>query len=164
MRPIGLLLAGDGRVRLQRRLDALAFAGGRTRSWREYAAWGEELFRAAQVAQSIYAEGIKNVTAGANPMDLKRGIDQAVEGVCKQLKKLSKPIKDKKEISQVGSISANNDSTIGDIIAEAMEKAGHDRRPITEGGGFPGIGELAPCFFFRRAVRGAHAGPFSPSS
>jgi chaperonin GroEL len=87
---------------------------------------GDGTTTATVLAQAIYAEGIKNVTAGANPMDLKRGIDHAVETVVKQLKKLSKPIKDKKEISQVGSISANNDSTIGDIIAEAMEKVGKD--------------------------------------
>src|SRR5512136_141963 len=87
---------------------------------------GDGTTTATVLAQAIYAEGIKNVTAGANPMDLKRGIDQAVEVVVKQLKKLSKPIKDKKEISQVGSISANNDQSIGDIIAEAMEKVGKD--------------------------------------
>jgi chaperonin GroEL len=87
---------------------------------------GDGTTTATVLAQAIYAEGIKNVTAGANPMDLKRGIDHAVEAVVKQLKKLSKPIKDKKEISQVGSISANNDTTIGDIIAEAMEKVGKD--------------------------------------
>ena len=87
---------------------------------------GDGTTTATVLAQAIYAEGIKNVTAGANPMDLKRGIDQAVEAVVKQLKKLSKPIKDRKEISQVGSISANNDTTIGDIIAEAMEKVGKD--------------------------------------
>jgi len=87
---------------------------------------GDGTTTATVLAQAIYAEGIKNVTAGANPMDLKRGIDQAVEVVVKQLKKLSKPIKDRKEISQVGSISANNDTTIGDIIAEAMEKVGKD--------------------------------------
>jgi len=87
---------------------------------------GDGTTTATVLAQAIYAEGSKNVTAGANPMDLKRGIDQAVEVVVKQLKKLSKPIKDRKEISQVGSISANNDTTIGDIIAEAMEKVGKD--------------------------------------
>src|SRR5512139_3611287 len=87
---------------------------------------GDGTTTATVLAQAIYAEGIKNVTAGANPMDLKRGVDQAVDAVVKQLKKLSKPIKDRKEISQVGSISANNDTTIGDIIAEAMEKVGKD--------------------------------------
>jgi chaperonin GroEL len=78
------------------------------------------------LAQAIYREGLKNVTAGANPMDLKRGIERAVETVIDEIKKLSKPIKDKREISQVGSISANNDRTIGDLIAEAMEKVGKD--------------------------------------
>jgi chaperonin GroEL len=78
------------------------------------------------LAQAIYREGLKNVTAGANPMDLKRGIERAVEMVIDEIKKLSKPIKDKREISQVGSISANNDRTIGDLIAEAMEKVGKD--------------------------------------
>jgi chaperonin GroEL len=87
---------------------------------------GDGTTTATVLAQAIYREGIKNVTAGANPMDLKRGIDEAVKVVCDELKKLSKPIKDKKEISQVGTISANNDSTIGDIIAEAMEKVGKD--------------------------------------
>ena len=87
---------------------------------------GDGTTTATVLAQAIYAEGIKNVTAGANPMDLKRGIDKAVDAVVKQLKKLSKPIKDRKEISQVGTISANNDTTIGDLIAEAMEKVGKD--------------------------------------
>ncbi|MDP4242567.1 MAG: chaperonin GroEL, partial [Bacteroidota bacterium] len=71
-------------------------------------------------------EGLRNVTAGANPMDLKRGIDLAVTNVIEELKKLSRPIEGKKEIAQVGSISANNDHTIGDLIAEAMEKVGKD--------------------------------------
>jgi chaperonin GroEL len=87
---------------------------------------GDGTTTATVLAQAIYREGIRNVTAGANPMDLKRGIDKAVEAVVDELKKLSKPIKDKKEISQVGTISANNDATIGDIIAEAMEKVGKD--------------------------------------
>ncbi len=87
---------------------------------------GDGTTTATVLAQAIYREGIKNVTAGANPMDLKRGIEEAVKVVCDELKKLSKPIKDKKEISQVGTISANNDTTIGDIIAEAMEKVGKD--------------------------------------
>src|SRR2546429_257752 len=78
------------------------------------------------VAQAIYREGVKNITAGANPMDIKRGIDKAVDIVVEELKKLSKPCKTKKEISQIGTISANNDATIGDLIAEAMEKVGKD--------------------------------------
>ena len=87
---------------------------------------GDGTTTATVLAQAIYREGSKNVTAGANPMDLKRGIDKAVEAAVEALKKLSKPIKEKKEISQVGTISANNDATIGDIIAEAMEKVGKD--------------------------------------
>jgi chaperonin GroEL len=87
---------------------------------------GDGTTTATVLAQAIYREGLKNVTAGANPMDLKRGIERAVETIIDEIKKLSKPIKDKREISQVGSISANNDRTIGDLIAEAMEKVGKD--------------------------------------
>src|SRR5216117_3786856 len=82
---------------------------------------GDGTTTATVLAQAIFREGIKNVTAGANPMDLKRGIDRAVETVVEEVKKLSRPTKDKKEIAQVGTISANNDPTIGDLIAEAME-------------------------------------------
>ncbi|MEE8209498.1 MAG: chaperonin GroEL [bacterium] len=87
---------------------------------------GDGTTTATVLAQAIYREGIKNVAAGANPMDLKRGIEQSVEAVVEELHKLSKPTKDKKEIAQVGTISANNDPTIGDLIAEAMEKVGKD--------------------------------------
>jgi chaperonin GroEL len=87
---------------------------------------GDGTTTATVLGQAIFKEGMKNVAAGANPMDLKRGIDRAVEEVISQLKKLSKPTKEKKEISQVGTISANNDKTIGDLIAEAMEKVGKD--------------------------------------
>jgi chaperonin GroEL len=87
---------------------------------------GDGTTTATVLAQAIYREGVKNITAGANPMDIKRGIDKAVEAVADELKKLSKPCKTKKEISQIGTISANNDSTIGDLIAEAMEKVGKD--------------------------------------
>ena len=87
---------------------------------------GDGTTTATVLAQSIYKEGIKNVTAGANPMALKRGIEKAVETVVGELKKLTTSVKDKKEISQVGVISANNDQTIGDIIAEAMDKVGKD--------------------------------------
>ena len=86
---------------------------------------GDGTTTATVLAQAIYREGSKNVTAGANPMELKRGIDQAVAAVTEELKKLSKPVKGKM-IAQVGSISANNDETIGNIIAEAMEKVGKD--------------------------------------
>lgn len=87
---------------------------------------GDGTTTATILAESIFREGSKNVTAGANPMDLKRGIERAVEVVVEELKKLSKPIEGKKEIEQVGTISANNDTTIGKIIAEAMEKVGKD--------------------------------------
>ena len=87
---------------------------------------GDGTTTATVLAQAIFREGAKNVTAGANPMDLKRGIDLAVEAVVEEVKKLSRPTKDKKEIAQVGTISANNDPTIGDLIAEAMEKVGKD--------------------------------------
>ncbi len=87
---------------------------------------GDGTTTATVLAQAIFREGLRNVTAGANPMDLKRGIDLAVTNVIEELKKLSRPIEGKKEIAQVGSISANNDHTIGDLIAEAMEKVGKD--------------------------------------
>ncbi len=86
---------------------------------------GDGTTTATVLAQAIYREGIKNVTAGANPMDIKRGIEKAVGVVTDELKKLSKPVKGKM-IAQVGTISANNDETIGTIIAEAMEKVGKD--------------------------------------
>jgi len=87
---------------------------------------GDGTTTATVLAQAIYREGSKVVAAGANPMDVKRGIDLAVEEVIKELKKLTKPTKDQKEISQVGKISANNDETIGNIIAEAMSKVGKE--------------------------------------
>ena len=87
---------------------------------------GDGTTTATVLAQAIYREGVKNITAGANPMDLKRGIDQAVEVVVEELSKISKPCQSKKEISQIGAISANNDHTIGDLIAEAMDKVGKD--------------------------------------
>jgi chaperonin GroEL len=87
---------------------------------------GDGTTTATVLAHAVYREGIKNVTAGANPMDLKRGIEKAVEVVVDELKKLSKPVQDKKEIAQVGTISANNDASIGELIAEAMDKVGKD--------------------------------------
>src|SRR5574342_73704 len=83
---------------------------------------GDGTTTATVLAQSIYREGMKNVTAGANPMAVKRGIEKAVEAVMENLKKMSKAVVDKKEIAQVGSISANSDTTIGDLIAEAVDK------------------------------------------
>jgi chaperonin GroEL len=87
---------------------------------------GDGTTTATVLAQAIFREGCKNVSAGANAMELKRGIDRAVEVVVEELKKMSKPCQAKKEISQIGTISANNDKTIGDLIAEAMEKVGKD--------------------------------------
>ncbi len=87
---------------------------------------GDGTTTATVLAQSIYTEGLKVVAAGANPMDVKRGIDAAVEAVVTDLRKLSKPTKEQTEISQVGTISANNDETIGNIIAEAMNKVGKE--------------------------------------
>ena len=87
---------------------------------------GDGTTTATVLARSIFTEGIKMVAAGHDPMSIKRGIDRAVEAIVGELKSLSKPTKDRKEIAQVGTISANNDSTIGDIIAEAMEKVGKE--------------------------------------
>src|SRR6266700_3730239 len=87
---------------------------------------GDGTTTATVLAQAIFREGLRNVTAGANPMGLKRGIEAAVEAVTDELKKVSKSTKDKKEIAQVATIASNNDKTIGDLIAEAMEKVGKD--------------------------------------
>ena len=87
---------------------------------------GDGTTTATVLAQAIFREGLRNVTAGANPMGLKRGIEAAVDAVTDELKKLSKSTKDKKEIAQVATIASNNDKTIGDLIAEAMEKVGKD--------------------------------------
>ncbi len=87
---------------------------------------GDGTTTATVLAQAIFREGVKHLSAGANPMELKRGIDKAVEVASTELKSLSKPCQDKKEIGQIGAISANSDSTIGDLIAEAMDKVGKD--------------------------------------
>jgi chaperonin GroEL len=87
---------------------------------------GDGTTTATVLAQAIFREGLKQVTGGHGPMEIKRGIEQAVEVVVEELRKLSNPVKGKTEISQVGTISANNDSTIGDLIAEAMDKVGKD--------------------------------------
>lgn len=87
---------------------------------------GDGTTTATVLAQAIYREGLKNVTAGANPMDLKRGIDLAVGKVVDHLKSVSREVEGKNEIAQVGAISANNDKSIGDLISDAMEKVGKD--------------------------------------
>ena len=87
---------------------------------------GDGTTTATVLAQAIFREGLKNVTAGASPMAVKRGIEKAVESCVAELSKLAKIVKDKKEIAQVATIAANSDSTIGNLIAEAMEKVGKD--------------------------------------
>jgi len=87
---------------------------------------GDGTTTATVLAQAIFTEGLKNVTAGSNPMELKKGIDMAVKAAVANLQKISRPVSGKKEIAQVGTISANNDASIGDLIAEAMEKVGKD--------------------------------------
>jgi chaperonin GroEL len=87
---------------------------------------GDGTTTATILAEAIFREGLKNVTAGSNPMGIKRGIEKAVASILDELKKLSKPVKDRKEISQVATISANSDASIGEIIAEAMDKVGKD--------------------------------------
>ncbi|MCK5844015.1 MAG: chaperonin GroEL, partial [Victivallales bacterium] len=87
---------------------------------------GDGTTTATVLAEAIYRQGLKNVTAGANPMELKRGIDKAVEAMVGKLEKLSKKVSDREQVAQVATISANGDSTIGDIIADAMDKVGKD--------------------------------------
>ena len=87
---------------------------------------GDGTTTATVLAQAIYREGLKNVTAGANPMELKRGIDRAVEAIIDELKRISTPSAGKKEIAQVGTISANGETAIGKMIAEAMQKVGNE--------------------------------------
>src|SRR2546425_8082329 len=87
---------------------------------------GDGTTTATVLAQAIFREGLKSVTAGANPMSLKRGIEKAVEAVVAELKQISMPTKGRKEIAQVGTISANGDKEIGDKIADAMDKVGKD--------------------------------------
>ncbi len=87
---------------------------------------GDGTTTATVLAEAIYREGLRNVTAGANPMALQRGIQKAVEAAVEELKKISKKVKDRTEIAQVATISANGDKTIGNIIADAMDKVGKD--------------------------------------
>ncbi len=87
---------------------------------------GDGTTSATVLAENIFRQGLRNVTAGANPMDLKRGIDQSVKTIVNELQGQSRAVKDRKEISQIGTVSANNDTAIGEIIADAMEKVGKD--------------------------------------
>jgi chaperonin GroEL len=98
---------------------------------------GDGTTTATVLAEAIYSEGLRNVTAGANPMGIKRGIDLGVKAITEHLEKMASPIKDHKEIAQVGTISANGDAEIGEIIAKAMEKVGQDGTvTVEEGKGF----------------------------
>ena len=87
---------------------------------------GDGTTTATVLAHAIFKEGLRNITAGANPMEVKRGMDKAAEAIIVELKKMAKAVKDKKEIAQVATISANSDTVIGELIAEAMEKVGKD--------------------------------------
>ena len=87
---------------------------------------GDGTTTATVLAHSIFKEGLRNITAGANPIEVKRGMDKASAAIIDELKAITKEVKDKKEIAQVASISANSDETIGNLIAEAMEKVGKD--------------------------------------
>jgi len=104
---------------------------------------GDGTTTATVLAQSIVKEGMKYVTAGMNPMDLKRGIDKATSAIVDELSKISKPCSTQKEIEQVGCISANSETTIGTMIAEAMEKVGKDGVITVEDG--RGLRRIRSC-------------------
>lgn len=112
---------------------------------------GDGTTTATVLAEAIYGEGLRNVTAGANPMDLKRGIDKAIKVVVEELKKISKPVQNQKEIAQVATISANNDTEIGNMIAQAMEKVGKNGSiTVEEAKGFETILEVVEGMNFNR--------------
>jgi chaperonin GroEL len=113
-------------VKLKDRIENLGAEMVREVASRTNDVAGDGTTTATVLAQAIFREGYKNVTAGANPMDLKKGIDLAVKEITNQLKKISKTVEGKQEIAHVGTISANNDETIGNLIADAMEKVGKD--------------------------------------
>jgi chaperonin GroEL len=118
---------------------------------------GDGTTTATVLAEAIYSEGLRNVTAGANPMEIKKGIEFAVNLVVDELKKLSKPIKDSKEIVQVATISANGDSEIGAIIAKAMEKVGKDGTiTVEEAKGFETTLEVVEGMNFDRGYTSAY--------
>lgn len=118
---------------------------------------GDGTTTATVLAEAIYSEGLRNVTAGANPMDLKRGIEKAVKTVVAELKKISKPVQNQKEISQVATISANNDEEIGQIIALAMEKVGKNGTiTVEEAKGFETTLEVVEGMNFDRGYLSAY--------
>ena len=118
---------------------------------------GDGTTTATVLAEAIYTEGLRNVTAGANPMEIKRGIELAVANILEDLKKLSKPIKNTKEIAQVATISANGDSDIGNIIAQAMEKVGKDGTiTVEEAKGFETTLDVVEGMSFDRGYASAY--------
>lgn len=118
---------------------------------------GDGTTTATLLAEAIYSEGLRNVTAGANPMDLKRGIEKAVKSVVQKLKKISKPVQNQKEIAQVATISANNDEEIGEIIAKAIEKVGKTGTiTVEEGKGFETTLEVVEGMNFDRGYLSAY--------
>ena len=118
---------------------------------------GDGTTTATVLAEAIYSEGLRNVTAGANPMDIKRGIEQAVNVVVEQLKKFSKPIQSSKEVEQVATISANGDTEIGAIIAKAMERVGKDGTiTVEEAKGFETTLEVVEGMSFDRGYTSAY--------
>lgn len=118
---------------------------------------GDGTTTATVLAEAIYAEGLRNVAAGANPMDLKRGMEKSLKLVVEELTKRSKKIKDKKEIAQVATISANNDSEIGEIIANAMERVGKEGTiTVEEGKGFTTTLDVVEGMNFDRGYLSAY--------
>ncbi|MGM0440788.1 MAG: chaperonin GroEL [Chlamydiota bacterium] len=118
---------------------------------------GDGTTTATVLAEAIFSEGLRNIAAGANPMDLKRGIDKAVKVIDEKLNTLSKPIKSKTEIAQVATISGNNDPEIGEIIAEAMERAGKDGTiTVEEGKGFETTLDVVEGMNFDRGYLSAY--------
>lgn len=118
---------------------------------------GDGTTTATVLAEAIYSEGLRNVTAGANPLDLKRGMEKAVNVVVKELEQLSKPIKNSQEIAQVATISANNDAEIGNIIAQAMERVGKDGTiTVEEAKGFETTLEVVEGMHFDRGYVSAY--------
>ncbi len=118
---------------------------------------GDGTTTATVLAEAIYSEGLRNVTAGANPMEIKKGIELAVNAVVEELKKLSKPIKDAKEIEQVATISANGDNDIGSIIAKAMDRVGKDGTiTVEEAKGFETTLEVVEGMNFDRGYTSAY--------
>jgi chaperonin GroEL len=118
---------------------------------------GDGTTTATVLAEAIYSEGLRNVTAGANPMEIKRGIEKAVKEITSQLQKLSKPTQDRKEIAQVGTISANGDVEIGEIISKAMERVGKDGTiTVEEGKGFETTLDVVEGMNFDRGYLSAY--------